>query len=209
VEEDPMKEKDELRNKLLIELYNQLWNSINTRLNLTWQSIGVLVSAFAIFALTEKNIISLNYAAALIIVISAWFLAHIIDMSFWYNRNLVMIANIERLFLSVKDVKLLYPYFIEHRPKNKMVRYLVIQEWLAFGIAAIVILLHLFKEIIPVVQGINNFEGEIIIPYLVILICIILLLRLKRSRDKEYDDFLKTSPGKDITKEAKELAKLK
>lgn len=200
-----MKEKDELRNRLLIELYNQLWNSINTRLNLIWQSIGVLVSAFAIFALTGNNIISLNYAAALIILISAWFLAHIIDMSFWYNRNLAMIANIERLFLSVKDVKLLYPYFIQHRPKNKMMTYYVIQTWLGIGIAAIVIMLHFFKKIIPVFQCVNNFEVENILPYIVFVVCIILLLRFKRKRDEDYDQFLKTSPGKDMTKEVKKL----
>jgi len=199
-----MKEKDELRNRLLLELYNQLWNSINTRLNLIWESIGVLVSAFAIFALIQNNVISLDIATALIILISAWFLAHTIDMSYWFNRNLAMIINIEKLFLSVKDVKLLYPYFISPRP-NKMVTYLKIQTSLGIGIAVIVILLHCIQRIIPVINGINNFEVEIIIPYVVLLGCIIPLWLLKRKRDEDYDYFLKKSPGKDITKEAKKL----
>jgi len=193
-----MKKEDEWRKRFLIELYNQLWNSINKRLSLIWESIGVLAGAFAIFALTEKNIISLNYATAIIIIISAWFLAHTIDMSFWYNRNLAMIANIERLFLSIKDVKLIYPYFAERR-KNKMVSYLKIQAALGIGIIVIVTAIHFFQKIIPVIRCVNAFEGESIIPYLILLACVILLVRFKKIRNADYDRFLKTSPGKDIT----------
>src|SRR3546814_2866580 len=43
--------------------------------------------------------ISLDVAASLIILLCAWLYAHMLDAAYWYNRNLVIIANIERQFL--------------------------------------------------------------------------------------------------------------
>ena len=53
--------------------------------------------------------------------------ANLIDSSYWYNRNLVIIANIERQFLELKDLKEIHYYFGAHRPKNKMITHLKVQ----------------------------------------------------------------------------------
>jgi hypothetical protein len=201
-----MSDIDDFRKKFLLEQYNQLWASINIRLNLIWASIGTLISSFAIFALTEKNVISLDIATALIVIISGWLLAHIIDMSFWYNRNLVMIRNIERQFLVIQDARELYTYFLSHKKKNTMVQYLLIQSWLGIGICSLVIFIHFIRVIFPVISGNTAFSGiEILIPYLTLIIIVILLLRFKTGRDKEYVTFVNDSPGKDITTETKNI----
>ena len=188
-----MSDTEDFRKKLLIELYNQLWMSINTRLNLTWAAIGTLVSSFAIFALTEKNVISLDVATALIVLISGWFMAHVIDMSFSNNRNMVMISNIERQFLAVEDARLLYPYFLSHRKKNKMVRYLLIQFWLGIGLCTLVTGVQFIHNVLPVILGQTAFSSiEILIPYLALVVIVISLLRLKSGRDKEYAALIKT-----------------
>jgi hypothetical protein len=200
-----MEDIEKRRYDFLLKLYDQLWNSINARLSLIWESIGILVSAFAIFALTEKNIISLSIASAIMVVLSAWYIAHNIDMSYWYNRNLAMIANIERQFLFVEDAKLIYWYFISHVKKNKMVTYLQIQTMLGFGISLIVLLLHIIQNVFPIIRCEKPFTYEILLPYILLAIAIWLLIRFRNKRNKEYDDFLKLSPGKDISEKAKEI----
>src|SRR5690348_12295057 len=87
------------REEFLMRVYDQMFNDIDTHILVVWQSVGVLVGAFAIFALTEKQVITLDVAASLIILIAAWLIGHLYDASYWYNRNLVIIANIERQFL--------------------------------------------------------------------------------------------------------------
>lgn len=197
-----MTETEDFRKKLLIELYNQLWNSINTRLSLIWESISILVGAFAIFALAEKNIISLDAASSIVVLIVAWFLAHVIDMSFWFNRNLAMIANIERQFLTIDDARLLYPYFVSHRTNNRMVYYQRIQASLGIGVALIVLALHLSHNVLPILKGSAAVTVDTFLPYLILILAIIYLWRLKSSRNKQYADFLKSSPGKDMGPDA-------
>jgi hypothetical protein len=47
------------RKKLLLKMYDQMFNDINSHGIVVWQSIGVVVGAFAIFALVEKNIVTI------------------------------------------------------------------------------------------------------------------------------------------------------
>ena len=84
------------RKEFLLKMYDQMFNDINTHILVVWQSVGVVVGAFAVFALAEKNIIPIDYACSLMIILCAWLLANLYDSSYWYNRNLVIIANIER-----------------------------------------------------------------------------------------------------------------
>lgn len=201
-----MSNTEDFRKRLLIELYNQLWTSINTRLNLTWAAIGTLVSSFAVFALTEKNILSLDVATVLVILVTGWFMAHVIDMSFWSNRNLAMISNIERLFFTVEDARLLYPYFLSHRKKNKMAHYLQIQFGLGVGLCALILSVHFLQNVFPIILGKAAFSKiEIFLPYLSLIVIVISLLHLKNERNREYEAFVRDSPGKDITAEATQL----
>ena len=108
---------DERRDEFLLAMYNQLLNDINRHIMVVWQSVGVLVGAFAILALVEKNLISLDLAVAIVVLLCGWLCAHLIDAGYWYNRNLVMIANIERQFLLESDLRDIQSYFGAHRPK--------------------------------------------------------------------------------------------
>ena len=198
-----MASPQEDRKKLLLELYNQLWNSINVRLNLIWESIGIIVGAFAVYALTEKNIIGLDYATTLIVLLAFWFLLHIVDMTFWYNRNLVMIANIEKQFLNVEDAKLLYPYFLFHRKGNPPVSYLAIQAVLGLGIAAIVLVLHFLQVILPrLCSRPITLTLSATLPYAMLVVAIVVLAFWKQKRDSDYANLVHRSPGKDLSNEA-------
>jgi hypothetical protein len=190
---------DEIRADFLFNMYNQLFNDINRHILVIWQSISVLVGAFAIFALAEKKVISIDIATGLIILLSGWLLAHLYDSSFWYNRNLVIIANIEKEFLVKDDLRNIHYYFGRHRQQNKMIMHLKIQFCLGIGISSIVIIYHFFNRIIPgLFTPWRNIEPERAIPYIFLTLVIILLVILKNNRDTRYKEFLENSPGKDI-----------
>src|SRR5688572_26301844 len=107
------------RNEFLVAMYNQMFNDINTHVLVVWQSAGVLVTAFAILTLVEKDVVSLDVATALVVLIAGWLLAHLHDAAYWYNRNLAIIANIERQFLGQGDLRDIHYYWGSHRAGNK------------------------------------------------------------------------------------------
>ena len=201
-----MSTQDDSRTKFLLDLYNQLWNSINARINVSWQSIGILVSAFAVLALTENSIISLNYSSSIIVLIVGWYLAQIIDISYSYNRNQGIISNIERQFLNIEDQKLIHPYFISHR-SNIMATFLKIQAFLGIGIALLVLILHFFLSVLPIIiidcSQLTIEMMEILLPYLFIVIDLLFLIWLKSSRDKDYSKFISDAPGKTFSAKIK------
>ena len=116
------------RDEFLVEMYRQMFNDINRHIMVVWQSVGVVVGAFAIFALVEKNIISVDIATSIIILLCGWLFAHLVDSGYWYNRNLAIIANVERQFLNKSDLRDIHYYFGKHRPNNKMITHLRIQQ---------------------------------------------------------------------------------
>jgi hypothetical protein len=63
--------------------------------------------------------------------------------SYWYNRNLVIIANIERQFLGRKEI---HYYFGKHRKKSAMITHLKIQYARGLGIATLFIFLPLHRK---------------------------------------------------------------
>lgn len=93
---------EKARSDFLIAMYNQLMGDINRHIVVVWQSVTTLVGAFAAWSLVEKNVISLDIAVTLIVGLSAWVLAHVYDAAYWYNRNLVIIANIEKAVFAPK-----------------------------------------------------------------------------------------------------------
>lgn len=187
------------REELLLKMYDQMFNDINRHILVIWQSISVLIGAFAILAIVEKKVVSLDIATSIILLLCAWSIAHSIDASYWYNRNLVIIANIERQFLVKEDLKQIHYYFGKHRPNNKMLTHLRLQVALAIGLGSIVVLFHFIKNVMPgFSESICNFDLMRSIPYILIIVSTIYLFHFKSKRIESYKEFLKNSPGKDI-----------
>src|ERR1700674_4150254 len=107
--------REDARQQLLLKMYDQMFNDINRHILVIWQSIGVIIGSFAIFSLVDKNIVSFDVAVLMVVVLCGWMLAQLYDASYWYNRNLVIIANIERQFLNESDLQDIHSYFGEHR----------------------------------------------------------------------------------------------
>jgi len=187
------------RKELLLRMYDQLFNDINRHILVVWQSVGLVVGAFAVLALAEKQVITIDIATSLFVLLAAWLVAHLYDASYWYNRNLVMIANIEKLFLESDDLRRVHYYFGRHRPKNRMISHLRIQYVLAIGLSAIVMMFHFLTRVAPGFDSsLQYFDLQRALPYLTLLAAIIYLWRAKRGDDERYAEFLANSPGIDL-----------
>jgi hypothetical protein len=187
---------EDYRKEFLLRMYDQMFNDIDTHILVIWQSVGVVVGAFAVFALVEKNIIPMDYACSLMVMLSAWLIAHLYDASYWYNRNLVIIANIERQFLSGTDLKDIHYYFGKHRAKAAMLTHLKIQYGLGIGIALLFTSYHFVARVLPGIhEPVQNFEFPRSLPYLFILLSFFLLKWLRSNRIQSYNEFLSNSPG--------------
>jgi hypothetical protein len=187
------------RKEFLIKMYDQMFNDINTHILVVWQSVGVVVGAFAVFSLVEKNIIPTDFACSLMILLCAWLIAHLYDASYWYNRNLVIIANIERQFLKKSDLSEVQYYFGKHRSKSAMLTHLRIQYGLGVAIAGMFLTYHFSLRVWPgLIAPASHFEFTRSLPYLFAVTAIFGLWVLRRNRIASYQEFLRNSPGLDL-----------
>jgi hypothetical protein len=180
-------------------MYNQLMNDINRHIVVVWQSVAALLGAFAAWSLIEKQIISLDIAVTLIVIIAIWVLSHVYDAAYWYNRNLVMIANIERQFLKKSDLREIHYYWGEHRSKHSMLTHLKLQRALALGVALLVLSVQFVSTIMPLIA--KKFAGataQNALPWLVVLIGIYIWRQRHLLAVQKYQEFLENSPGKDV-----------
>jgi hypothetical protein len=195
---DAKDDPEKPRRDFLLAMYGQLMNDINRHIVVVWQSVGVLFGAFAVFALVEKKIISLDIAASLILILCTWVIAHVYDAGYWYNRNLVIIANIERQFLKPSDLHDIHYYFGRHRKTGSLITHLEIQMYLAIGVALLVLAAHFFTEVIPIWQNNKAGTGLTYLPWAAALLGLCFWGWSKRKFATRYETFLANSPGIEI-----------
>src|SRR6266446_406966 len=136
------------RDQFLIGMYKEMWGNINRHILVVWQSVGLLAGTFTLFALVASKAISLDLASTIIAGTAAWLLAHLVDANYWYSRNLAIIVNIERQFLTASDLRLIHPYFKEHRA-HSFLDHLAIQACLGIGLWATVLAYHFWHRVLP------------------------------------------------------------
>src|SRR2546428_12872293 len=90
-------------------------------MTVVWQPAGVLVGAFALFALVDKGTLNIDVASTLLTLIASWLIVHIYDANAWFTRNLVIVANIERQFLRPSDEREIHFFFTKHREPGDVV----------------------------------------------------------------------------------------
>jgi hypothetical protein len=185
------------RRTFLLEMYRQMFADINRHMTVVWQSVSVLIGAFALFALVEKAIVPADVATSLIVLLCAWLIAHMLDAAYWYNRNLVIIANIERQFLLTSDKHDIQFYFVKHRTdRNKMITHLRIQAALGMAIALLVIVFHFSTRVWPgMFLDYARFDPARSLPYLVFIASAIYCRKLQTKGRRSYQNFLQNSPG--------------
>jgi hypothetical protein len=193
---EEINQQEKARTDFLIAMYNQLMNDINRHIIVIWQSVGVLFGAFAVFALVEKGTISFDFAATLVVVLCIWVIAHVYDASYWYNRNLVIIANIERQFLRQSDLREIHYYFGAHRRGDAMITHLELQRNLAIGIAILVLLIEFSNITLPILRNEKCGSFQNLLPWLGALLLFVVWLWAREKSRRRIETFLQNSPGK-------------
>lgn len=187
---------DTPRTQFLLEMYRQTSNHLNRHVVLLWQSVALLGGAYAAFAFQEKNVISIHHATAIALLLCGWFCANVYDAYAWFDRNLVIITNIERLFLEKDDQSNVHPFFLKHRDPSKLVQHFKIQLFLGLMVAAIVSIVHFYRQILPSFKIINGvFDVELALPYAALLISLGYCVHVRHEVMTKARQLRNSSPG--------------
>jgi hypothetical protein len=183
------------RPEFLIAMYEQLMGDINRHIVVVWQMVGVLAASVAALVLAHKEGIPTAYAVLLIVFVSAWVAEHLYDSNYWYNRNLVMITNIERVFLTDADLKYIHPYFAEHRGSNSFLAHLKIQRNYTVALVIGVLLYFTIREVIPSLDTHSKIDWAAVAAYLSAAWFFWKLGALNDTYAGKYLQYLAISPG--------------
>ncbi len=184
----------EKRADFLLEMYKQMLNDINRHIMVIWQSITVLAATLSLFSLLKDNIIQREIVISVITMASFWSWGHVIDASYWYNRNLAIIANIERLFLEREDLRRVHYYFGSHRKTNNMIFHLKMQRALAWGVLLVAWLTYLDTNIYSKLLS-NTWTWTELTPVVVTILGLGFIIYVSSNRRKSYENFIENSPG--------------
>jgi hypothetical protein len=190
------------RDQFLLIMYGKMWDNINRHLTVVWQSSAVLAGATAVFALVEKGALTLDIASSLLVLIAGWMVLHAYDANGWYNRNLGIIANIERQFLEPTDAKDIHYFFARHR-SSTLVEHLQIHAMLGVVFAIFTLAYHFSIRVWPGRHSpIDNFEPQRSLPYVTATLVAVVVVAFRAHYLKTYKTFESKSPGiavEDIT----------
>jgi hypothetical protein len=129
------------RSEFLLEVYRQTSAHLGRHVSGVWQCVGVVGGAVAVFALDKDKDFN-DYACALVIVLSGWLISTTLDASAWFNRNIAIIGNVERLFFEHADSRLVHHFFLKHRDPGSFAGHFKIQLALAVVVALLVLVYH-------------------------------------------------------------------
>ena len=195
-------DREERRDEFLRLMYGEMWNNINRHLTVTWQAVGVVAAGFAVFlGIADKNPSMIDAAAGLMIIVSGWLLSHIYDANTWFNRNLGIIANIERQFLAKNDAAEIQFYFTEpHR--RRLLSHLRVQRDFGLAAAVLVLVTHFLVRVLPGIhEPWDHFDPIRTLPYLAVLGCIWWVGYSRREQRESVDEFVIKSPGRTVKEE--------
>jgi len=189
------------RPDFLIAMYEQLMSDINRHIVVVWQMVSVVGAAVVGLVVAEKEGVPTAYAAIVAFLVIAWVLEHLHDSNYWYNRNLVMITNIERVFLTPEDVDRIHPYFASHRPAGSFLKHLAIQRGYALVVAGLVFAYFLARAVFPTLNLSAPFSLSKILVCVAFVAVIIRDQMLLRNYDQKYQEYLDISPGIPVNRE--------
>ena len=190
------------REEFLVEVYRQCSAHLDRHVLIPWQSVGVIGAALAVFLLEGgpgSSREELDYVLSVAVLLCAWSAANLFDANNWFDRNLHIIANIERQFLVASDAKEVHPFFQEHRfqrdgYKVRLLRHFRIHLAMTVGIWALVLLFH-FSHRHPAVADLCTARA---LPYLMTIAGVLFVFWIRAKTASDTASLFKSAPGKKI-----------
>lgn len=188
------------RADFLIAMYGQLMEDINRHIVVVWQMVSVVGAAVVGLVVAEKQGVPTAYATIVALVVIAWVLEHLHDSNYWYNRNLVMITNIERVFLTPQDVDRIHPYFVSHRPARSFLEHLMIQRVYALVVAWLVFGYFVARAVYPTIDPAASVDVTKVLALIVFSAVILRDQVLLNNYATKYQKYLDISPGVTVSR---------
>jgi len=187
------------RDQFLVAMYNATWSNISRHLLVVWQSVAALFTAVAAAFLSDKQLLSPDYAFSIVILASSWSAAHAIDAKGWFNRNLLIVTNIERQFLRRSDADEIHPFFVREHHAG-FVDHLAIQFILACSIWLLALTFHFLTRVLGGIgRPSGTFEPTRALPYLCAGVAVIVVAAFNSKVNKRHRCLMGMSPGLLVT----------
>lgn len=184
------------RDEFLVVMYERMWDNINRHLTVVWEAAAITAGAVALFALTENGVLSLDIASTLIVVIAGWAVLHAYDANGWYNRNLAIISNIERVFLEPGDDRKIHYFFSRPHRRFQLIEHLRIHALLGGGFGALTLLYHFSVRVWPGFGAPwSNVEPQRSLPYVAGVLVVLAVMFFRRHYAEKHKEFEENSPG--------------
>ena len=117
------------------------------------------------------------------------------DAGSWFNRNLALIRNIEREFLSSSDQAAIHPFFAEKHRGAKLVEHFRIQVALAAVIWSLAILEHLAFRMPAFCSDGARGKALLLLPYVLSTVLFAGLAWLRGHYRAKHESLVSQSPG--------------
>jgi len=123
---------DNKREQFLLHLYDQLWASIDRATGGLWQYLALYGGIVGVHWGAGKGDIAPTLAANLSIVAAFWGINIAINAGKWFERNRMMIINIEKQFLQRDDLGKIMPVSYHKRVPKTFFTFLTLSHVLVF-----------------------------------------------------------------------------
>lgn len=177
------------RKKFLLEFYQVCWNNVTRAEEASWKMFAAYTAVFAGLAFASEIIGTAGFLSVLSIF-SFLAIALSLNANLWFVRNIGLISNLEKEFLSESDYGVLVPE--NYKEKIPFFSFRVFEAWWVLIVAYFSISLTIHVVLLPLVSNCNQkllvlaiYLGSL---FLTILYGIFLSLRHK--------EFVKRAPGK-------------
>jgi len=182
----------------LLEIYKQCSSHLGRHVSAMWQCLAVLV-AFGASVRTDTRDRTLDYGITLVVVLCTWLIASSIDASAWFNRNIAIVRNIERLFLESRDVEYVHPFFAGPPRDGKIIMHFRIQIAFAITLETLALGLHFGSRVADgFALPLRSLEVSRMLPYLISSLSALGMWRLMIAHRTQQRDADRLSPGRDL-----------
>jgi hypothetical protein len=185
----------------LSTMYKSMWDNINRHVTVLWQSVAVLATAFAAALLVKRDSpagqrdILFDVATALVVAASSWLVTHALDAANWFNRNIQIIGNIEKVFFKLmprEDWPHPYGHPSWHR-ENTVLLHMAIQSSLGVVVGLAALGFHFISRVLPDLHwNLRDVDLPRVLPYFTAVLGVLICLRVRRKTLAEQTKFQET-----------------
>lgn len=195
---DEISRHEPARERFLLAMYSEMWANINRHLLVVWQPLAVVTGGVVLFGFVQTEILDFDFAVTSFLLLVLWMIAHIVDASFWYNRNLHIIRNIERQFLNSNDLRDVHCFFGSD-PKTSPTEHFKLQALLGGSLGFLVLAYHFITQVWPgLFLSWSDFRLLRAAPYVTAVVGISALASFYRAMRDKLCDFTRRSPGAEL-----------